>query len=150
MSQLAIATPKRGRPPSPITEGREVQTIKRRRSWLAYYYSQPAIDAWSKAATQNSKRRARDHGIEHELTSQDIANMFPVDGLCPILKVPLSIEQGRCGATPFSATVDRVDNLQGYTLENSHVISNLANRGKSALNMEQMIQMGRWAENHSA
>lgn len=140
----------RGRPPAPLqTDQNEAHVAARRESWLRYYYDQPAEQAWAKAAKQNSRRRAARGKVEHNLTAQQIENMLPVPLVCPILNVPLTIAQGGHHATAHSATVDRIDPRGGYNVHNCHVISQLANRGKSAMNMAQLIQLGEWAKSHS-
>lgn len=137
-------TTRRGRPPQPVIEGYEQQTVRRRESWLASYYAMDLQKAWARAARQNSRNRARQHKVEHDLSAAQIAQMFPADGRCPILGIPLDLTH-KVNSTHNSATIDRIDPDLGYTLQNCHVISNLANRGKAHMNLAQLVKLGQWA-----
>lgn len=72
-----------------------------------------------------AKGRARRRGLVFELTLEDLA----IPALCPVLGIPLVLSVGRPG--DYSPSLDRIDPLQGYTRDNTMVVSYRANRLKS-------------------
>jgi len=72
-----------------------------------------------------SKRSAKSKGMEHNLVIEDII----IPEKCPILKIPLFVGNGQ--RIDNSPSLDRIDNLKGYTKENVIVVSWRANNIKS-------------------
>lgn len=70
---------------------------------------------------------------EKDISIKDIQEIYKIDNLCPILRVPL-----RRG-TRYTPTVDRIDPTKGYIKGNIQVISWLANRMKSDATKEELI-----------
>lgn len=80
----------------------------------------------------NARKRAKDSGIEFNLTKDDIT----IPELCPILKIPLFMGKGkRCENSP---SIDRIDNSKGYTKGNVRIISARANAFKNNLTIEEV------------
>jgi len=75
----------------------------------------------------NSKRRARDEGLLFDISVQYLLDIYPEDGLCPILKTPMVFGTGR-GDTP---SLDRLVPGLGYVQGNVCWISMKANTLKS-------------------
>ena len=63
--------------------------------------------------------------MEHNLVIEDII----IPEKCPILKIPLFVGNGQ--RIDNSPSLDRIDNLKGYTKENVIVVSWRANNIKS-------------------
>lgn len=78
-----------------------------------------------------SRRRARESGIEHTISVNDIT----IPETCPILGLPLEAYRG--GFNRNSYSLDRVDNAKGYVPGNIRVISWRANVLKSSLTLAQ-------------
>ena len=82
--------------------------------WLTCYYS--------------AKDRATKLGLEFSITQQNLRDLWPVDGRCPVLGIEL-----RCGDRKThdgSPSLDRIRPSEGYTLNNVAIVSMLANRIK--------------------
>lgn len=75
--------------------------------------------------------RASKLGLEFNLTKNDIV----IPKVCPLLGIPLVNCKGRGGRC--SPSLDRINNLKGYTRENVWVISQRANLLKSDMTLEQ-------------
>jgi hypothetical protein len=89
---------------------------------------------------QNARRRAQIKGLEFTLTREDIV----VPEVCPILGIPLVA--GFSNGREDSPSVDRIDLSKGYTVDNIQIISYLANRMKNNATLEQIVLLGKWAE----
>lgn len=97
-----------------------------------YYKSK----SWSKLAIQLAKKRAKKHGLDFNLDEDFLNKIYPVDNLCPLLKIPLF--RGEKNSCPNSPTLDRIDSAKGYTKDNVQVISLKANTSKSNLSLDEM------------
>ena len=75
----------------------------------------------SKRLIENARSRAQRDGTEFSITTADIV----VPNVCPVLGIPIEVGDGKWH--DGSPTVDRWDNVKGYTPENIHVISWRAN-----------------------
>jgi hypothetical protein len=96
-----------------------------------------------------AKGRAKKSGIIFKLTVESIYQMvLDTKGVCPIFGVKLILGGGRQrGRTVDNApSLDRHNNLKGYTKENCFVISNRANRIKSNCSAEELRRLADYAE----
>ena len=105
-------------------------TIHDRSSYQARYYrrlreQEPERIIWSTA-----KRRAKKNNIPFELRPADIRDVWPADGLCPVLGIPLLMNEGGSYG-PNSPSLDRVIPEIGYRVGNIALISMRANLVKS-------------------
>lgn len=92
-----------------------------------------------KAMLQRSRRRAKDAGIEFNLSESDIF----IPEFCPVLGIKL---ERYCGdATP---SLDRIDNSKGYVVGNVVVVSFRANRIKSNSTIEELKKVVTFYEQH--
>lgn len=139
-------SPQRGAPrkTQPSARHEALQAI-RRKQWSSYYYHGDIVKIWSKMVTNNAKKRARLYNIHFDLTCEQIRNLLPLNMLCPIIGLKMTMERGHKGMTPTSATVDRIDPRGPYSVKNCHIVSNVANRGKSNLSLRQLADAGKWA-----
>lgn len=78
---------------------------------------------------QQAKIRSKKKGVEFELTLQDLLALYPIDGLCPVFKMPIQFNTGKDRTN--SPSIDRIDASKGYTKDNVRIISWKANRMKS-------------------
>jgi hypothetical protein len=78
-------------------------------------------------ALGNAKRRAAEKGLPCELTRDYLLSIFPADGLCPALGIPL-VWGGNSSNSP---ALDRRDNALGYVPGNVQWLSHRANTIKS-------------------
>lgn len=70
------------------------------------------------------KARAKRKGLPFDLTLGDLT----VPEFCPVLGIPLAFSRGK---TPNTPSVDRIDNMKGYTKDNVLIVSWRANSLKS-------------------
>lgn len=104
----------------------------------------PEIKAWEKkyltekrkvfsfrltALLNTSRQRAVLKNREHTIILQDLMDLYPVDGKCPVYGTLL--EFGNSGFRENSPSIDRIDSNKGYTRSNIQIISWKANRLKS-------------------
>jgi len=80
----------------------------------------------------DARRRARDNGIEFDITPDDIV----VPTRCPLLGLELGASDGR--PTASSPSLDRIDNRVGYVKGNVWVISHKANTCKNSLSLNEL------------
>lgn len=78
------------------------------------------------------RRRARDKGLEFNLTVDDIK----IPAKCPLLGIPLY--RGVGNSTGNSPSIDRIDSSRGYTSDNVWIISNRANTLKGNATLEEL------------
>lgn len=92
-----------------ICRGCDYKIIKKR------HIEQPHIRLFHLA-----KRRAKEKNMEFTLTKEIIKSKFPKDNRCPITKklFLFGIKNKH-----FNPTIDRINNLKGYTPENTMIVS---------------------------
>ena len=73
-------------------------------------------------ARSNSKK----NNLEFSLTKEYIESIYPDDGMCPILNIPLDWDSDPLHST--TPSIDRIDNSKGYIEGNVHWVSWEANR----------------------
>ena len=86
-----------------------------------------------------AKRRAKDYGLEFDLTEEDIV----VPEICPYLGVPLVSSRPRGDSRRDIASLDRIDPTKGYTKDNVEVISWQANTMKSDASKELLVRFAK-------
>jgi hypothetical protein len=80
-----------------------------------------------------TKSSAKKRGIYFDLKKEDLI----IPKFCPYIGVELKFSVGN-GLRCCAPTIDRIDNLKGYTKENIMVISHQANRLKSELSINEL------------
>ena len=91
---------------------------------------------------KNTKHRARNKGTPFTITPADVAAAFPLDNLCPVLKIPLS--RGKGFLHDHSPTLDRINNDWGYEPGNIVVMSHRANRTKGNMRASELETIAAW------
>ncbi len=87
----------------------------------------------------SAKRRAKEKGIDFNLTTQ---NCPKVPEVCPILGIKLEMRpDGIKGPWNSSPTLDRIDPSKGYLVDNVRAISFQANRMKSDMTIEMLERL---------
>ena len=89
---------------------------------------------------QRAKQRCKKSGREFDLKVSDIE----IPDVCPILGIKINMNSGKPGAYRNSPSLDRLDNSKGYTKENIHVISQLANAMKCHATTEELLVFAKW------
>ena len=89
----------------------------------------------------NSKYRAKQKGLEHNITSEDII----IPEFCPVLGIPIFIGNGR--NTLNSPTLDRIDNNKGYIKGNVIVVSYRTNMIKNNATVEELYKIADFYHN---
>ena len=84
-----------------------------------------------------SKQRASKYNREHTITLDDIKNKYPIDGKCPVFGIDLQFNS--TGFRDTSPSIDRIDSLKGYTVDNIQIISWKANSIKRNASLEELI-----------
>jgi hypothetical protein len=83
-----------------------------------------------------SKQRAKLKNREHSITLEDIKDLYPVDGKCPVFG--FNLEFNDAGFRETSPSIDRIDSDKGYTKDNIQIISWKANRLKAYATVEDL------------
>lgn len=79
-----------------------------------------------KVMWKGAKHRAKVKNIPFTITVEDVQRVWPSDNQCPILHIPLKINEGSA-ALPNSPTLDKIRPELGYIPGNIAVISHKAN-----------------------
>lgn len=83
---------------------------------------------------RNSKSRARQLGLEFDITFED----FELPKYCPLLNIPLKFRGDEGMNENNRASLDRIDNTKGYVKGNVWVVSMLANSMKNQATLDQL------------
>ena len=95
----------------------------------------------------NARKRAKERGLPFTLTPETVRELFPKDGLCPILMVPLDFNGQDQSLVP---TLDRIIPSKGYVQGNVAIISMRANRMKNDCSDPGVFRrIADWLENAS-
>lgn len=100
-----------------------------------------SYEVWARQLLRGARKRARDKGLSCGLDTKWVAEQLSKG--CPIFEVPFD-PTGTITGNPFAASVDRFYADQGYTKENSFVISFLGNTIKNKATTEQVIAVAEW------
>lgn len=95
-----------------------------------------------------ARRRAKQQGLVCTITEADVTAVWPTDGMCPALGIPL--EAGRGHLHDKSPTLDRVDSAAGYVPGNIQVICFRANRIKNSASPEELDHVAAWVRRVTA
>ncbi len=95
---------------------------------------------WCKQAARSLKSKSTKRNIPFNLTHMDLFEIFPRDGLCPILSVTLVIDCHH----PHNASVDRLKPEFGYTVGNVAIISARANSIKNNATSTEIMLVAEW------
>lgn len=86
-----------------------------------------------------ASKRAEELGLPFNITVAHLEEIFPTDGLCPVLRTPLV--QGDTGGKDNSPSLDRREPCLGYVIGNVGFISNRANQLKGALTLVELERL---------
>ena len=87
-------------------------------------------------AYNDSRKRAKKHGMAFNLTSEYILNLLENTPVCPYLGYVLTYAVGK---DKTLASLDRIDSSKGYTQDNIQIISYFANLMKSSATQEELV-----------
>jgi len=86
------------------------------------------------------RNNAQKRGNEFDLTAQDLIDMWvKQEGTCCYSGFQMDLQPN----SPFSVSVERVDNLIGYTAENTVLVCKAVNSMKSSMTGEQFLMFCR-------
>ena len=86
----------------------------------------------------NSKIRAKAKKLPHNITSDDIREVWPKDNICPVLKKPFEMGFKSGKTKSMASSLDKIIPSKGYTKGNIGVISDIVNRLKSDASLEDL------------
>ena len=86
----------------------------------------------------NSKIRAKAKKLPHNITSDDIREVWPKDNICPVLKKPFEMGFKSEKTKSMAPSLDKIIPSKGYTKGNIVVISDIVNRLKSDASLEDL------------
>ena len=93
------------------------------------------LDFLASSRWQSAKLRAEKKRLTFTITKEYLKEIYPVDGLCPILRIKMTTQ----GATRDpSPTLDRIDNSKGYVQGNVAWISFRANQSEPDTTAEEI------------
>jgi hypothetical protein len=92
------------------------------------------VKRWARDAYYNTKQRATKLGLDFSLTKEWLIDNAPTR--CPLLDIELVYNADK--SVENTASVDRKNSAQGYTIENCKIISFKANRIKSNASVDEI------------
>ncbi len=102
-------------------------------------------EGWAKIQYYRSKQRAKELGINFDLTEEWLLKKLPK--VCPVYGTDLIIGADR-PLMESSPSVDRVDNSLGYTQDNCEIISYKANTLKRTASIEDLQRLIDYMSRH--
>ena len=102
------------------------------------------LDFLASSRWQSAKLRAKKKKLTFTITKEYLKEIYPVDGLCPILRIKMTTQAATRDPTP---TLDRIDNSKGYVQGNVAWISFRANQAKSDTTAEEIRGLAEYIEN---
>lgn len=107
-------------------------------SWEKEYRKKKSKDLeWRmKQLWNTAKARAKQKNREFLISLEDLLDIYPKDGKCPIYGFELEWNSG--GFRETSPSIDRIDSTKGYTKDNIQIISWKANRIKGYASVEDL------------
>ena len=115
----------------------------KKRDHIRQYHHKYAVEHPEKILLLSAQNRSKKKGTPCTIEETDIN----IPKLCPVFKEPLEKEfrpSGKKGASPYAASLDRIDNSKGYIKGNIQVISNKANTMKGNATPEELLQFSFW------
>ena len=84
---------------------------------------------WARKALQNSKKRAKERGLHHTITREDLEIMLIENECrCVLTGKDFSDEIDHISnRKPWIPSIDRIDNGKGYTVDNVRLVCNAVN-----------------------
>jgi len=102
--------------------------------------------AWVVAAMSGAKKRAKQKGLEFNIT---LADILPITSThCPVFGTQFLFQGGKV-IRPDSPSLDRLDPKKGYVKGNVVVISIKANNIKSAYAAEDIAKVAEWLASYA-
>lgn len=114
------------------------------------YYKRIRVERAEQIMLNSAKGRSRKRGTPCTITQQDILNVWPKDGLCPILRTELKHNYDASGGHfENSPSLDCINPELGYVPGNIIVMSQKANMLKgNEINPEVFRKIASWLENN--
>lgn len=91
------------------------------------------------ARASAARSRAKKEGVPCDITVDHLEDIYPRDGLCPVLRIPL-LREGYSGRED-TPSLDRREPSKGYVKGNVAFISNKANRLKAGMTLAQIERL---------
>jgi hypothetical protein len=121
-------------------------TTHDRKAYQKEYYERRITERPEEIFHQVAKARAKTFNLPFTITPADVKNVWPEDGSCPILGIPLSRNVGK-GPSPNSPSLDRLVPELGYVPGNIAIISMRANLIKQReTSPEALRKIATWIE----
>ena len=95
-----------------------------------------------RAMVNRARERAMAKGLEFNIDTVNIREIFPFNMICPAIGIAMSF--GDKSGRTTSPSLDRIDNSKGYTIDNIQIISNQANMMKNKATKEELIRFSEW------
>ena len=89
--------------------------------------SSKSVGRWFSNIHHRALDRARDKQIPFSITVQDVYDVWPIDGKCPVSGIVLDASKGYSNTSP---ALDRIDPSLGYVPGNIRLISGFVNNAK--------------------
>lgn len=128
--------------------GRKARDTPEGKIYEREYYKRIRSERVEQIMLNSAKGRARKRNIPCSINSEDILNVWPTDGLCPILGIELKHNyDGTGGNKPDSPSLDCIRPALGYIPGNIAIISQKANMLKgNEINPEIFKKIAAWLE----
>ena len=93
----------------------------------------------AKAMWHNAKTRAKENNYSFDLTEEWIENKL-INGFCEVTNLPFVITY-LTGKQPWAPSLDKIDPLKGYTMDNTRVVVWLYNAAKNVFSDNDVLLM---------
>jgi hypothetical protein len=96
------------------------------------------LEGWAKYKVNSLRTVSKKRQLAFDLTWEDIAKC--VVDKCPVsgIKLNYNVMNGKSKMANDSPSVDRIDNTKGYIKGNIIIVSNLVNRVKTSLTLDEL------------
>lgn len=112
------------------------------------YYEKQRTESPEKIMLMSAKNRARKTGCPCRISAQDIRDVWPKDGMCPVFGIRLKHNYDSAGShSPVSPSLDKIKPELGYVVGNIVVMSMMANRIKNDITDPEIFRkIANWIE----
>ena len=86
----------------------------------------------------NSKIRAKNKNVPHNITTKDINDICPKDNKCPVLNINFEMGYKNKKTKSYAPSLDRIEPKKGYVKGNILVVCDIVNRLKSDASIEDL------------
>ena len=113
-----------------------------RRDWREHKGPRLSDEEVAGLLFNSAKKGAVNRNLEFDITYQDVLRLVRL-GKCAVSGIPFDRRQkpAECPDLPFRASLDRIDNTEGYVKNNIQVVCRIYNHAKWNWNSEDVLRL---------